>query len=127
MYWHHIFATKTKGWDLTRLDKSAYNLPTKAYRIQIRHKGMYYDEVISGQDDEDSLKNFFVKGFEGKIQPVERDPIYTPDHLFCTIEEVTSELTTISSKETQIGATVGNTSVEPKESNTWYEMDGHWY
>ena len=90
----------------------------KSYRIQIRHKGMYYDEVISGQNDEDSLKNFFVKGFEGKIQPVERDPIYTPDHLFCTIEEVTSELTTISSKETQIGASVGGTSTESKQGNT---------
>tara|TARA_R100000329_G_scaffold130670_1_gene109799 strand:+ start:163 stop:402 length:240 start_codon:yes stop_codon:yes gene_type:complete len=79
---------------------------------------MYYDEVINGKDDEDSLKNFFVKGFEGKIQPKEQDPIYTPDRLFCTIEEVTNELTRISSKETQIGASVGRTSDEPKKSNT---------
>ncbi len=103
---------------MTGLNKSAYNSPTKAYRIQIRHKGMYYDEVISGQDDEDSLKNFFVKGFEGKIQPKELDPIYTPDRLFCTIEEVTNELTRVSSKETEIGASVGGTGHDSKESNT---------
>ena len=103
---------------MTGQHKSAYNLPTKAYRIQIRHKGMYYDEVINGKDDEDSIKNFFIKGFEGKIEPKDRDPIYSPDHLFCTIEEVTNELTAISSKETQIGTTVGDTSVGPKESNT---------
>ena len=103
---------------MTRFDKSAYNSPTNAYRIQIRHKGMYYDEVISGQHDEDSLKNFFVKGFEGKIQPKELDPIYTPDRFFCTIEEVKNELTTISSKETQIGASVGGTSTESKQGNT---------
>ena len=89
---------------MTGVHKSAYNLPTKAYRVQIRHKGMYYDEVISGQNDEDGLKNFFVKGLEGKIQPKGQDPIYRTDRFFCTIEEVTNELTAISSKETQIGA-----------------------
>ena len=103
---------------MTGQDKSAYNSPTKAYRIQIRHKGMYYDEVISGQNDEDSIKNFFVKGFEGKIQPKDQDPIYTPDRFFCTIEEVNYELTSISSKETQVGASVGATGTESKQSNT---------
>ena len=103
---------------MTRFDKSAYNSPTNAYRIQIRHKGMYYDEVISGQNDEESLKNFFVKGFKGEIQPRGSDPIYTPDRFFCTIEEVTNELTKVSSKETKIGTSVGGTSTEPKPSNT---------
>ena len=103
---------------MTGLDKSAYNSPTKAYRVQIRHKGMYYDEVIGGQNDEDGLKNFFVKGLEGKIHPKGQDPIYTPDRFFCTIEEVKNELTTISSKETQIGASVGGTSTESKQGNT---------
>ena len=79
---------------------------------------MYYDEVISGQDDEDGLKNFFVKGFKGKIQPRGSDPIYTPDRFFCTIEEVTNELAKVSSKETQIGASVGGTSTESKQGNT---------
>ena len=79
---------------------------------------MYYDEITYGEDDEDSLKNFFVKGFEGKIQPKDRDPIYREDRLFCTIEEVTNELTRISSKETQIGASVGTTSTESKKGNT---------
>ena len=79
---------------------------------------MYYDEVISGQDDEDGLKNFFVKGFKGEIQPRGSDPIYTPDRFFCTIEEVTNELTKVSSKETKIGTSVGATGTEPKPSNT---------
>ena len=103
---------------MTRLDKSAYNSPTKAYRIQIRHKGMYYDEVICGQNDEDSVKNFFVKGFEGKIQPKDRDPIYTPDRFFCTIEEVKNELTRVSSKETEIGTSMGAPSDAPAKGNT---------
>ena len=103
---------------MTGFNKSAYNSPTKAYRVQIRHKGMYYDEVIGGKNDEDRLKNFFVKGLKGKIQPKGQDPIYTPDRFFCTIEEVKNELTTISSKETQIGASVGGTSTESKQGNT---------
>ncbi len=103
---------------MTRFDKRAYNSPTNAYRIQIRHKGMYYDEVISGQNDEESLKNFFVKGFKGEIQPRGSDPIYTPDRFFCTIEEVNYELAKLSSKETQIGASVGATGTESKKSNT---------
>ena len=79
---------------------------------------MYYDEVICGQNDEDSVKNFFVKGFEGKIQPKDRDPIYTPDRFFCTIEEVKNELTRVSSKETEIGTSMGNTSDGPAKGNT---------
>ena len=48
----------------------------KSYRIQIRHKGWYYDELISGEDEENALVNFFLKGFEGKIQPKDADPIF---------------------------------------------------
>ncbi len=103
---------------MTGLDKNAYYAPMKAYRIQIRHKGMYYDEVINGKDDEDSLKNFFVKGFEGKIQPVEQDPIYTPDHLFCTLEEIKNEPTRVSTGEIEIGTSVGSASVATETSNS---------
>ena len=103
---------------MTGQDKSAYNLPTKAYRIQIRHKGMYYDEITYGEDDEDSLKNFFVKGFEGKIQPKDQDPIYTPDRLFCTIEEATNGFGAIDNKEARVGVEVGVTGVTAEASNT---------
>ena len=53
----------------------------KSYRIQIRHKGWYYDELISGEDEENALVNFFLKGFEGKIQPKDQISIelsYSP-------------------------------------------------
>ena len=79
---------------------------------------MYYDEVIGGQNDEDGLKNFFVKGLEGKIQPKDQDPIYTPDRLFCTIEEATNGFGAIDNKEARVGVEVGITGVAAKASNT---------
>ena len=90
----------------------------KSYRIQIRHKGMYYDELISGKDEEDALKNFFLKGLKGKIQPKEQDPIYTPDRLFCTIEEATNGFGAIDNKEARVGVEVGITGVAAEASNT---------
>ena len=90
----------------------------KSYRIQIRHKGWYYDELISGEDEENALVNFFLKGFEGKIQPKDQDPIYTPDRLFCTIEEATNGFGAIDNKEARVGVEMGITGVAAKTSNT---------
>ena len=90
----------------------------KSYRIQIRHKGLYYDELISGENDEDALKNFFVKGYKGKIQPKDQDPIYTPERFFCTIEEATNGFGAIDNKEARVGVEVGITGVSAEASNT---------
>ena len=90
----------------------------KSYRIQIRHKGMYYDELISGEDEEAALVNFFKKGFKGNIQPKDQDPIYRTDRLFCTIEEATNGFGTIDNKEAGVGVEVGITGVAAKASNT---------
>ena len=90
----------------------------KSYRIQIRHKGMYYDELISGKDEEDALKNFFLEGLKGNIQPKDQDPIYTPDRLFCTIEEATNGFGAIDNKEARVGVEVGITGVTAEASNT---------
>jgi hypothetical protein len=90
----------------------------KSYRIQIRHKGWYYDELISGEDEENALVNFFLKGFEGKIHPKDQDPIYTPDRLFCTIEEATNGFGAIDNKEARVGVKVGVTGVAAEASNT---------
>ena len=90
----------------------------KSYRIQIRHKGMYYDELISGKDEEDALKNFFLEGLKGNIQPKDQDPIYTPDRLFCTIEEATNGFGAIDNKEARVGVEVGVTGVTAEASNT---------
>ena len=90
----------------------------KSYRIQIRHKGWYYDELISGEDEEAALVNFFKKGFMGNIQPKDRDPIYTPDRLFCTIEEAKNGFGAIDNKEARVGVEMGITSVAAKTSNT---------
>ena len=90
----------------------------KSYRIQIRHKGWYYDELISGEDEENALVNFFLKGFEGQIQPKDQDPIYTPDRLFCTIEEATNGFGAIDNKEARVGVEVGITGVSAEASNS---------
>ena len=90
----------------------------KSYRIQIRHKGWYYDELISGEDEEAALVNFFKKGFMGNIQPKDRDPIYTPDRLFCTIEEATNGFGAIDNKKARVGVEVGITGVTAKASNS---------
>ena len=90
----------------------------KSYRIQIRHKGWYYDELISGEDEEDAIKNFFLEGLKGNIQPKDQDPIYTPDRLFCTIEEATNGFGAIDNKKARVGVEVGITGVSAETSNT---------
>ena len=79
---------------------------------------MYYDELISGEDEEDALKNFFLEGFKGKIQPKDQDPIYRVDHLFCTIEEATNGFGAIDNKKARVGVEVGVTGVATETSNT---------
>ena len=79
---------------------------------------MYYDELISGEDEEDAIKNFFLEGFKGNIQPKDQDPIYTPDRLFCTIEEATNGFGAIDNKKARVGVKVGITGVTAEASNT---------
>ena len=79
---------------------------------------MYYDELISGEDEEDAIKNFFLEGFKGNIQPKDQDPIYTPDRLFCTIEEATNGFGAIDNKKARVGVEVGITGVTAEASNT---------
>ena len=79
---------------------------------------MYYDELISGEDEEDAIKNFFLEGFKGNIQPKDQDPIYTPDRLFCTIEEATNGIGAIDNKKARVGVEVGITGVTAEASNT---------
>tara|TARA_Y100000356_G_scaffold33275_1_gene24986 strand:- start:93 stop:332 length:240 start_codon:yes stop_codon:yes gene_type:complete len=79
---------------------------------------MYYDELISGKDEEDALKNFFLEGYKGNIQPKDQDPIYRADRLFCTIEEATNGFGTIDNKEARVGVEVGITGVTAKASNS---------
>mgnify|MGYP003113032671 CR=1 FL=1 len=90
----------------------------KSYRIQIRHKGWYYDELTSGEDEETAIANFFKKGRKGKIQPKNLDPIYTPDRLFCTIEEATNGFGAIDNKKARVGVEVGITGVTAEASNS---------
>ncbi len=90
----------------------------KSYRIQIRHKGWYYDELIRGKDEEDALKNFFLKGLKGEIQPKDQDPIYRADRFFCTIEEATNGFGAIDNKEARVGVEVGIAGVTAETSNT---------
>ena len=79
---------------------------------------MYYDELISGKDEEDALKNFFLEGYKGNIQPKDQDPIYRADRLFCTIEEATNGFGAIDNKEARVGVEVGITGVTAKASNS---------
>tara|TARA_R100000734_G_C3271229_1_gene67128 strand:- start:222 stop:461 length:240 start_codon:yes stop_codon:yes gene_type:complete len=79
---------------------------------------MYYDELISGKDEEDALKNFFLKGLKGEIQPKDQDPIYRVDRLFCTIEEATNGFGAIDNKEARVGVKVGITGVSAEASNS---------
>ena len=79
---------------------------------------MYYDELISGKDEEDALKNFFLEGLKGKIQPKDQDPIYRTDRLFCTIEEATNGFGAIDNKEARVGVEMGVAGVAAETSNT---------
>mgnify|MGYP003154767692 CR=1 FL=1 len=103
---------------MTRLDKSAYNSPTKAYRFKCWAYSFYIDHVVNAKNDEEAQDKMAEDVRNKKIKFQDGGGFRPDGVVFITFEEVKNELTRVSSKETEIGTSMGNTSDEPTKSNT---------
>ena len=84
----------------------------KLYRIQVKYKNIYIDEILKGEDDKAALENFVKKVVSGDINQKEGAGFHDPDFLFITFEEVDRNATTkVNNGETSVGVQVGGQSV----------------
>ena len=84
----------------------------KHYRIQVKYKNVYLDEIVSADDDKTALECFVKKVDSGEVKVNEGAGFEDPNFLFLTFEEVDRDGTTkINIGKTSIGVQVGNTSV----------------
>jgi len=84
----------------------------KHYRIQVKYKNVYLDEIVSADDDKTALECFVKKVDSGEVKENEGAGFEDPNFLFLTFEEVDRDGTTkVNIGKTSIGVEVGNTSV----------------
>ena len=83
----------------------------KHYRIQVKYKNVYLDEIISAEDDKTALECFVKKVDSGEVKENEGAGFENPDLFFLTFEEVEQNATEVNIGETSVGVQVGNTSV----------------
>jgi len=84
----------------------------KHYRIQVKYKNVYLDEIISAEDDKTALECFVKKVDSGEVKENEGAGFEDPNFLFLTFEEVNRDgPTKVNIGETSVGVQVGNASV----------------
>ena len=84
----------------------------KHYRIQVKYKNVYLDEIISADDDKTALECFVKKVDSGEVKENEGAGFENPDIFFLTFEEVNRDgPTKVNIGEASVGVQVGNTSV----------------
>ena len=84
----------------------------KHYRIQVKYKNVYLDEIVSADDDKTALECFVKKVDSGEVKENEGAGFEDPNFLFLTFEEVDRDGTTkVNIGKASIGVEVGNTSV----------------
>ena len=84
----------------------------KHYRIQVKYKNLYVDEIVSADDDKTALECFVKKVDSGEVIENEGAGFEDPNFLFLTFEEVDRDGTTkVNIGKASIGVEVGNTSV----------------
>jgi len=83
----------------------------KHYRIQVKYKNVYLDEIVSADDDKTALECFVKKVDSGEVKENEGAGFENPDLFFLTFEEVEQNATEVNIGETSVGVQVGNTSV----------------
>jgi len=83
----------------------------KHYRIQVKYKNVYLDEIISAEDDKTALECFVKKVDSGEVKENEGAGFEDPNFLFLTFEEVNRDATKVNIGETSVGVQVGNTGV----------------
>ena len=84
----------------------------KHYRIQIKYKNLYVDEIVSADNDKTALECFVKKVDSGEVIENEGAGFENPDIFFLTFEEVNRDgPTKVNIGEASVGVQVGNTSV----------------
>jgi len=84
----------------------------KHYRIQVKYKNVYLDEIVSADDDKTALECFVKKVDSGEVTENEGAGFEDPNFLFLTFEEVNRDgPTKVNIGETSVGVQVGNASV----------------
>ena len=84
----------------------------KHYRIQVKYKNVYLDEIISAEDDKTALECFVKKVDSGEVIEKEGAGFEDPNFLFLTFEEVNRDgPTKVNIGEASVGVQVGNASV----------------
>ena len=89
----------------------------KLYRVQLRYKDLYFDEIVEADNDKDALV-IFSNGIESETF-VGADESFYGDRVYITFEEVDRNVITGASVEkTTVGVQVGKPSIISGESNT---------
>ncbi len=84
----------------------------KHYRIQVKYKNLYVDEIVSADNDKTALECFVKKVDSGEVIENEGAGFENPDIFFLTFEEVNRDgPTKVNIGEASVGVQVGNTSV----------------
>mgnify|MGYP003624656454 FL=1 len=83
----------------------------KQYRIQVKYKNLYVDEIVSAEDDKTALECLVKKVDSGEVIEKEGAGFENPDMFFLTFERVEQNATEVNIGETSVGVQVGNTSV----------------
>ena len=84
----------------------------KHYRIQVKYKNVYLDEIVSAEDDKTALECLLKKVDSGEVKENEGAGFEDPNFLFLTFEEVNRNgPTKVNIGETSIGVQMGNASV----------------
>ena len=84
----------------------------KHYRIQVKYKNVYLDEIVSADDDKTALECFVKKVDSGEVKENEGAGFENPDIFFLTFEEVNRDgPTKVNIGEASVGVQVGNASV----------------
>jgi hypothetical protein len=84
----------------------------KHYRIQVKYKNVYVDEIVSADNDKTALECFVKKVDSGEVKENEGAGFENPDIFFLTFEEVNRDgPTKVNIGETSVGVQVGNASV----------------
>tara|TARA_R110002073_G_scaffold113287_1_gene250320 strand:+ start:505 stop:771 length:267 start_codon:yes stop_codon:yes gene_type:complete len=84
----------------------------KHYRIQVKYKNVYLDEIVSADDDKTALECFVKKVDSGEVKENEGAGFEDPNFLFLTFEEVNRDgPTKVNIGETSVGVQMGNASV----------------
>ena len=85
----------------------------KLYRIQVKYKNIYVDEILEANDDKAALENFVKKVVSGDVTEKPGAGFEDPNFLFLTFEEVDRDVSTrTSGEETSVGVQMGIPSIE---------------